>query len=73
MSEDRTIPYTEQIGRLAVDIHEAGRILGVCGRTIRREIDRGNLKAFKVGRVWRVRVAAIGEYMARLEQRGGQP
>jgi len=73
MRENHTIPCTEQIGRLAVDIHEAGRILGVCARTIRREIDRDNLKAFKVGRVWRVRITAIGEYMARLEQRGGRP
>ena len=52
---------------LAVDIEEAGRLVGVCCETIRREIMRGNLRAFKIGRVWRVRISELLSYLKRLE------
>lgn len=39
---------------MLLTLHEAGRLLRVCPRTIKRHIDTGQLKAFKVGRSWRV-------------------
>lgn len=53
---------------LAVDIYEAARMLGVHANTIRREIDRGRLRAVKIGRVWRVRVAELHSYLKRNEE-----
>src|SRR6266700_4739369 len=38
-----------------VSLREASRGLGVCVRTVRREIERGRLAAFRVGRSLRIR------------------
>lgn len=46
-----------------VSVREAGRRLGVCGRTIRREIERGRLKAIRVGRSLRIRISELRRYM----------
>jgi excisionase family DNA binding protein len=46
-----------------VSIREAGRRLGVCARTIRREIERGRLKAIRVGRSLRIRISELSRYM----------
>ncbi len=46
-----------------VSLREAGRRLGVCARTIRREIERGRLKAIRVGRSLRIRVEELRRYM----------
>ncbi|HLX63351.1 MAG TPA: helix-turn-helix domain-containing protein [Planctomycetota bacterium] len=54
---------------MAVDIVEAARLLGVCDDTIRREVDRGELKASRVGRVWRIRVSELDAYLKRCETR----
>lgn len=54
---------------LAVDIVEAARLLGVCDDTIRKEVDRGELKASRVGRVWRIRVSELDAYLKRCETR----
>ena len=51
----------------AVDIRTAADMLGVCHVTVRREIDRGALRAVRIGRVWRVRLTAIEEYLKRKE------
>ena len=63
-----------------VSLHEASRLLRVCVRTVRREIDRGELIAFRVGRSLRIRVSELRRYMetgetgSRLEERGkGKP
>ena len=55
---------------LAVDLPEAAHMLGVCTETIRREINRGRLRAFKIGRVWRVRITELNAYMKALENQG---
>lgn len=55
------------LGSLAVDMKQAASMLGVSVKTIRREINRGKLRALQVGRVWRVRVAEIEAYMKRAE------
>lgn len=54
---------------IAVDIQEAAELIRVSDDTIRREIDRGKLKAVKIGRIWRIRVAEIDAYLRRCENR----
>jgi len=51
-----------------MDVAKAAELLGVAKATIRREIDRGNLEAFHVGRCVRVKKAALISY---IEQGGG--
>jgi excisionase family DNA binding protein len=58
--------------RLAVDLREAGEMMGVSGKTVKRLIFRGELKGLKVGAQWRVRIAAIEEYLDRGEGLGGR-
>jgi excisionase family DNA binding protein len=48
-----------------VSLKEAGRILGVCVRTVRREIDRRKLAAFRVGRNLRIKVSELRRYMGK--------
>lgn len=48
-----------------VSLREASRLLGVCVRTIRREIDRGRLAAFRVGRNLRIKTSELQRYMER--------
>lgn len=56
MPEDtaRAVTPQEAAGRLAVNI-----------RTIYRLIDAGELRAVRVGRVWRIPMDALQEYLAR--------
>lgn len=51
-----------------MDAAKAAELLGVATATIRREIDRGNLEAFHVGRCVRIKKAALISY---IEQGGG--
>ncbi|MBA4544692.1 helix-turn-helix domain-containing protein [Thermoactinomyces daqus] len=44
-------------------IEEIAEILKVHDRTVRREIERGNLKAVKVGSVWRITHKDFEEYL----------
>ena len=46
-----------------VSLSRAAKILGVCVRTVRREIDRGRLAAFRVGRSLRIRMSELLRYM----------
>jgi excisionase family DNA binding protein len=46
-----------------VSLREAASVLGVCVRTVRREIDRGKLFALRVGRSLRVRISELRRYM----------
>ena len=55
------------VNALAVDVAQAGAMLGVSTATIRREIDRGRLRAARIGRVYRVRVAELHAYLKRQE------
>ena len=59
---------TTQRPQLAVSLKEAAQMLGVHVKTVKREIDRGNLRALKIGKVWRVRVAEIEAYLKRKER-----
>lgn len=47
----------------AVTIKEAAAMLSICERTIRREIDRGRLRAYRIGRAIRIRVSDIEAYL----------
>lgn len=55
------------IGQPIFTLQEAAQLLKVCVKTLRRVIDHGMLKTFKVGRQWRIRASAIDEYQQRLE------
>lgn len=57
--------------RIAVSLDEAAEMLGVCKRTLERERDAGNLRCFRLGRVWRVRVTELDTYVRQLEQKAG--
>ena len=46
-----------------VSLSRAAKILGVCVRTVRREIERGKLIAFRVGRSLRIRMSELRRYM----------
>jgi excisionase family DNA binding protein len=46
-----------------VSLREAAEILGVSVRTVRREIERGRLAAFRVGRNLRMRMSELRRYM----------
>jgi excisionase family DNA binding protein len=46
-----------------VSLSRAAQILGVCVRTVRREIERGRLAAFRVGRSLRIRMSELRRYM----------
>ena len=54
---------------MAVDINQAAHMIGVSDDTIRREIDRGRLRAVKIGRVWRIRISELEAYLRRCEAR----
>ena len=52
-------------GREALTREEVARRWGVNVKTVAREIARGNLKTFKVGRCVRIPISAIYEYEGR--------
>lgn len=66
-AEGRTAPRPQ--AALAVSLQEAAELIGVHVNTVRREINRGNLAAVRIGRVLRVRVAEIHAYLKRNETR----
>jgi excisionase family DNA binding protein len=48
-----------------VSLLRAAKILGVCVRTVRREIDRRRLAAFRVGRNLRIKMSGLQRYKER--------
>ena len=46
-----------------VSLSRAAKILGVCVRTVRREIDRNRLRAFRAGRLWKIQMTELRRYM----------
>jgi excisionase family DNA binding protein len=49
----------------AVSLRDAAGRLDVCVRTVRREVERGRLSAFRVGRSMRIRISELRRYMER--------
>ena len=49
----------------SVSLSRAVKILGVCVRIVRREIDRRRLAAFRVGRNLRIKMRELRRYMDR--------
>ena len=47
----------------ALSVHECALALGVCDRTVRLLIDRGELRAFKVGRALRILNGEVERYI----------
>jgi excisionase family DNA binding protein len=58
-------PVPGGIEEECVSLREASRLLGVCVRTIRREIDRGRLPAFRIGRNLRIKPSELQRYTER--------
>jgi excisionase family DNA binding protein len=58
--------------RRAITTADAAQRLHLHLRTVQRLIRRGELRAVRVGRVWRVPLAALDEYLARADNRQGQ-
>lgn len=54
---------------LAVDIDSASRMLKVSNKTIRRLIYSGELRALRIGRCYRIRIAEIHAFLRRQEER----
>lgn len=44
-------------------LKEASLFLGTCTRTVTREIQRGKLRAFRVGRKWKIQMCDLRRYM----------
>ena len=53
-----------------MDVHEAAEMLRLSVKTIRREIQSGNLPALRIGRYLRVRVVALENYLRERERLG---
>jgi excisionase family DNA binding protein len=47
----------------AMTVAEVAKRLAVDPRTVRAEVERGRLAAFRVGTVWRITPASLDEYM----------
>lgn len=56
----------------AVDVDEAARLMSVSPSTAKRLVDSGELPSLLIGRLRRVRVEAIREYLLKAEN-GRQP
>jgi excisionase family DNA binding protein len=54
---------------LAVDVKHAAAMLGICTKTVRREIDRGELAVVRIGKAVRIRVAEVHSYLKRKEKK----
>ena len=54
---------SESVESECVSVARAAKILGVCARTVRREIERRKLIAFRVGRSLRIRMSELQRYM----------
>ncbi len=48
----------------SISINEAAEALSVHHATIRRRITSGDLKAFKIGRIWRIREKDIDKFIS---------
>ena len=62
---------TTQRPQLAVGLKEAARMLDVSAKTVSREIARGNLRALKIGKLWKIRVVELDSYLKRRERKQG--
>lgn len=61
---DRLPPDTR-----AVPLKVAARMCGVCTKTMRHEIDRGNLRALQIGGKWVIRLKELDAYLERQERK----
>lgn len=52
----------------AVEVAEAARLMSVSVSTAKRLVDSGELPSLAIGRLRRVRIAAIREFLERLER-----
>jgi excisionase family DNA binding protein len=62
--------HEEQIDPIAMvyNLRQAANALGVCLTTLRREIDLGHLRSFRIGRRRVVSPQALAEYVAKKDR-----
>ncbi len=53
---------------LVVTLNEAARMIGLCVKVTREKFDKGEIRAYREGKVWRVRVAELNAYITRREK-----
>lgn len=58
-----------------MSIQAVAKALELSDKTVRKMISRGDLKGSRVGRVWRIAVASVNEYLAAHanKPKGGAP
>ena len=49
--------------RLAYSVNEVAEMTGLCTKTVYNLVSSGKLKAFKVGRTWRIKTEDLNEFM----------
>lgn len=54
-----------------ISANEAGKILGVSGKTVLRLMERGNLPGYKVGDVWKFKRGEVEAYFDAQRYRPG--
>ena len=64
-SQEAESPFNKLV---SIDLEHAAGLLGVSTKTILRQIHRRELRAFKIGRQWRMRVAEIDAFQRRQEK-----
>jgi excisionase family DNA binding protein len=67
----QTMAETTQpvLSQLVVDVSVASKMLGVCSKTLRREINRGELASVRIGKAVRIRVVELHAYLKRKERK----
>jgi excisionase family DNA binding protein len=58
-------PREEMVDDKALSVLRIARLLAISGRTARRIIEAGDLRAHRIGRQWRVFEPDLKEYLAR--------
>ena len=57
---------------LVFGVEEAARLLGCNHKTVRRYIHDGTLRAFQLGRTWKVRRTELQNFILRQEKQAAQ-
>jgi excisionase family DNA binding protein len=64
-----SVEGADKLQQQAFSISQLAKRLDVCERTARRLIEAGELKAYRVGRQWRVFEPDLQDYLARQANR----
>ena len=59
MTDAPTSPDERSRSERCLSVREAADLLGVCEKTVRAQINRGHLTAYRLGRVYRIPEASL--------------